>query len=59
MTQNIHLSLTPWRNGLRLYASIFNLWDTDYRVSGAAEHVQDAIPQNGRNFYGGVEYRFQ
>jgi len=58
-TFNLNLSVTPWRDGLRLYFGIFNLFDTRYSVSGSTEHVQDAIPQNGRNFNGGAEYRFQ
>jgi outer membrane receptor protein involved in Fe transport len=58
-TFNLNLSVTPWRDSLRLYFGIFNLFDTRYSISGSTEHVQDAIPQNGRHFNGGAEYRFR
>ena len=42
-----------------LFASVYNLFDTHYSVSGAGEHVQDAIPQDGRNFTVGLEVKFR
>lgn len=36
--------------GLEVSASIYNLLDTHYVSSGAADHVQDIIPQDGRTF---------
>ncbi len=42
-----------------VYAAVYNLLDTHYSVSGAAEHVQDAIPQDGRNFIVGLEYKIR
>lgn len=47
-----------WETGPILYGSIYNLFKADYSVSGATEHTQAAIPQDGRNFNIGLEYRF-
>jgi iron complex outermembrane receptor protein len=46
-------------SGPILFASVYNLLDTNYSVSGAAEHLQDAIPQDGRNFTVGLEIKFR
>lgn len=55
---SLHVSARPWRRGLRLFGSVRNIMNTDYRVSGAAEHAQDAISQDGRSWNVGVDLRF-
>ncbi len=44
--------------GLELSASIYNLLDQDYAVTGAEEHSQRVLPQNGRTFRLKLTYRF-
>ena len=56
---NVTLRQQSWAQGPTLYASIYNLLNTAYSVPGGAEHVQDAIPQDGRNFIAGLEYKFR
>jgi iron complex outermembrane receptor protein len=55
---SLHLSMRPWARGPRLFGSVRNIMDTDYRVSGAAEHAQNAIPQDGRSWNLGLDLRF-
>ena len=38
----------PW--GLELSASVYNILDKPYADPAGGEHVQDAIPQDGRNY---------
>ncbi|MFA5974581.1 MAG: TonB-dependent receptor [Elusimicrobiota bacterium] len=42
----------------RVYAGVYNVLDARYSVSGAEEHRQDALEQNGRNFTLGLEVAF-
>jgi iron complex outermembrane receptor protein len=42
---------------LRFEAGAYNLFDIEYRASGAGEHVQSSIAQDGRSFCLGVFYR--
>jgi iron complex outermembrane receptor protein len=44
--------------GLGAWAGVVNLLDTDYALPGGYEHVQSVIPQAGRRFELGVEYRY-
>jgi iron complex outermembrane receptor protein len=44
--------------GLSLSASIYNLFDVRYGDPGAEEHLQTAIPQDGRNFRFKLTYSF-
>jgi iron complex outermembrane receptor protein len=55
---SLHARLWPLQNRLSVYGGVHNVFDTDHRVSGSSEHVQSAIPQDGRNFNLGLEYRF-
>jgi len=48
---------TQPRNGMQIEAAIYNLLDTEYRASGAGEHVQSSIAQDGRSIRVGVSYR--
>ena len=44
--------------GLELSASVYNLLDKKYHDSGAAEHLQDAIEQDGRTVRVKLTYSF-
>jgi len=44
--------------GLELSLSVYNLFDTEYRDPGAAEHLQDTIQQDGRSFRVKLDYHF-
>jgi iron complex outermembrane receptor protein len=44
--------------GLGLSLSVYNLLDREYDDPGAEEHIQDVIPQDGRNYRLGVRYAF-
>ncbi|MFA6029712.1 MAG: TonB-dependent receptor [Elusimicrobiota bacterium] len=55
---SVAVRTAPGPEGLDVYASVQNVLDTEYRVSGAAEHTQSAIQQDGRNYLLGLEYRF-
>jgi iron complex outermembrane receptor protein len=44
--------------GLDLSASIYNVFDQDYAVTGSDEHIQRVLPQNGRTFRVQLTYRF-
>lgn len=50
--------LQPWRRGPALTIAVRNVFDADYAHSGTAEHVQDALRQDGRAVFVGVEYAF-
>ena len=54
---SLQLVVRPPARGLMLTAGARNLTDTDYRVPGAGEHLQDAIRQDGRSYTFGLEYR--
>ncbi|MBE0604366.1 MAG: TonB-dependent receptor [Deltaproteobacteria bacterium] len=38
----------PW--GLEISASVYNIFDKDYADPAGSEHLQDSIPQDGRNY---------
>jgi len=38
----------PW--GLELSASVYNLFDRSYTDPAGPEHLQDSLPQDGRNY---------
>lgn len=48
---------TPWP-GLELQLAVRNLFDRRYADPGSAEHVQDAIAQDGRTVRVGFAWRF-
>lgn len=55
---NLTLTSTRLAPGAELSASIYNLFDRRYADPGGGEHVQDAIPQDGRNFRIKLSYAF-
>ncbi len=44
--------------GLEVSASLYNVFDVDYAYPGAAHHLQETIPQEGRTFRLKLTYRF-
>jgi outer membrane receptor protein involved in Fe transport len=55
---NATLTFEPKGSPLRLQFQVHNLFNTSYALPGGYEHIQPAIPQDGRNFAARVEYRF-
>jgi outer membrane receptor protein involved in Fe transport len=55
---NATVTFDPAGAPLRLQFQVRNLFNTSYALPGGLEHRQDAIPQDGRNFFAKVEYRF-
>ena len=55
---NLTLSSIKLAPGLEASASIYNLFDRRYADPGGEEHVQDTIPQDGRNFRVKLSYAF-
>jgi iron complex outermembrane receptor protein len=55
-----HLTLLSSKlaKGLELSASVYNLFDKRYADPGLPEHVQDVIPQDGRNYRVKLTYIF-
>ena len=49
----------PWKAGPDFYASVHNLFNTSYSVPAGAANVQNAIPQDGRDFTFGFDYKFR
>ena len=56
---NLTLTSARLMPGLDVSASIYNLFDRRYADPGAAEHVQDAIAQNGRSLRLKLAYTFR
>lgn len=48
----------PWTRGPVVTVALRNAFDANYAHSGAGEHVQDALRQDGRSFFAGLEYSF-
>jgi iron complex outermembrane receptor protein len=57
LVANATLLSTTLAGRLDASASVYNLFDKRYADSGGAEHVQAAIPQDGRSFRVKVVYR--
>jgi len=55
---NLTLTSQKLAHGLELSASIYNLFDRRYSDPGRPEHLQDVIPQDGRNFRFKLSKRF-
>lgn len=55
---NFNIVTHPFSPDLGIHVGVYNFTNASYAASGAGEHAQDAIPQNGRNFQAGVDYRF-
>ena len=61
--ENLHLWFSPPGAGpaadrLRLSLRINNLLNASYATPGGVQHLQPAIPQDGRNFSAELRYRF-
>lgn len=54
---NLTLTSQNRAQGLELSASIYNLFDRHYADPGRPEHLQDVIPQDGRNLRFKLSYR--
>jgi outer membrane receptor protein involved in Fe transport len=54
---DLTLSTKPIVHGLSMSATVTNLFDTEYRVPGGWEHIQDANVQFGRRFRVGLRYK--
>lgn len=57
-TANVTLFSRELVKGLEISASVYNLLDTKYSEPGGPEHVQDLIPQDGRNFRVKLTWKF-
>jgi len=55
---NLTLLSRNWKNGPTLSFSVYNLFDRHYGDPGGEEHVQEVIPQDGRNYRLQVKYDF-
>ena len=55
---NLSLLSRAWKKGPSLSLSIYNLLDKTYADPGGTEHVQAAIPQDGRSLRAQVKYEF-
>jgi len=55
---NLNFLLKNWKNGPTVGLGIYNLLDRDYGHPGGTEHIQAAIPQDGRNYRLQVRYEF-
>jgi iron complex outermembrane receptor protein len=55
---NLNVVSRDLPGGLVISVGAFNLFDREYAEPGSEEHLQDAIPQNGRNLRAHVTWRF-
>jgi iron complex outermembrane receptor protein len=55
---NATLFMRPPQKGLELSASVYNLFDKEFADPAGTEHLQDVIPQDGRNYRVKVTCRF-
>ncbi|OLC53289.1 MAG: hypothetical protein AUH92_06275 [Acidobacteria bacterium 13_1_40CM_4_69_4] len=55
---NVNLLTRSWRKGPSVSLGVFNLFDRRYGDPGSAEHLQEVIPQDGRNYRVQVRYEF-
>jgi iron complex outermembrane receptor protein len=55
---NVNLSTKLLSDHFRPSLRIGNVLDINYSTPGGFEHLQAAIPQNGRHFHIGLEYQF-
>jgi iron complex outermembrane receptor protein len=58
LLSNLTLSIEPGRSPVRMLVQFRNLLDRQYSTPGGLEHLQSAIPQDGRNYAARLEYRF-
>jgi iron complex outermembrane receptor protein len=55
-TANVTL-VKPLGRSFEVFGTVRNLFDLEYAVPASQEHVQDAIPQNGRTFRVGLRVK--
>jgi iron complex outermembrane receptor protein len=55
---NVNLFSQHLVPGLEVSGGVFNLFDHEYELPGAEEHLQDVIKQDGRTFQVTLRYRF-
>jgi outer membrane receptor protein involved in Fe transport len=55
---NLNFLFRGWKKGPTVALGILNLLDQDYGDPGGSEHLQAAIPQDGRNYRLQVRYEF-
>ncbi|MFM2296014.1 MAG: hypothetical protein RLZZ350_2427 [Verrucomicrobiota bacterium] len=55
---NFNLYARELAPGLEISAGLYNVFDAHYAHVGSTEHLQNAIPQNGRNFRVQLTYRY-
>lgn len=55
---NLNFLIKGWKKGPTIGVGIYNLLDKDYADPGSTEHVQAAIPQDGRNYRLQVRHEF-
>jgi len=58
LATNIHLSTKPLFDHVRFSLLVRNMFDISYELPGSYEHIQHAIPQDGRNSIVKLEYTF-
>jgi outer membrane receptor for ferrienterochelin and colicins len=58
LVTNLTLLAHPLTRHVELSGSVYNLLDRHYAESGGPEHLQDAIPQDGRSFRLKLTVRF-
>jgi iron complex outermembrane receptor protein len=56
---SMNVRVQPWRESLTIYAGVRNVLNAAYSAPGSVNNLpQYDIPQDGRNFNAGLEYRF-
>jgi outer membrane receptor for ferrienterochelin and colicins len=55
---NVNLYARELAPGLEITAGLYNVFDAHYANAGSTEHLQNAIPQDGRNFRVQLTYHF-
>lgn len=55
---NLSLRTQGWPRGVSAGASVYNLLDKAYGDPSSEEHLQTAIPQDGRSFRITLQYGF-
>jgi iron complex outermembrane receptor protein len=55
---NLNVGIKGWRKGPSLDLGIYNLFDRSYGDPGGEEHLQGALPQDGRSYRLQARYEF-
>lgn len=58
LTANLTLLRTRLGRGFEFSTTVYNLFDARYGYPGGEDQLQDVIEQNGRTFFGRLDYRF-